>query len=63
MEEKIYKEDELVRDSLDLHQYQHITGSFRPSLISNPTDLLEELHNIRGAATKGMCSQLQQIRY
>lgn len=62
MEEKIRLEDERVRDSLTLAQYESITNSFRPSLISNPSNLSEEFLGIESHIGR-TCSRLQQLRY
>jgi hypothetical protein len=63
MEEKIHMEDEIIRNSLELAEYQTLTGSFRPFLISNPADLIEEFQSIGGHPTHRSCSRLQQMRY
>lgn len=62
MEEKIKLEDERVRESLTLNQYETITRSFCPSLISNPSNLSEEFLNIESQLGR-TCSRLQQLRY
>jgi hypothetical protein len=63
IEEKIRMEDDQIRNSIELSQYQAITGSFHPQLISNPADLIEEFQSIGGHPTKRNCSRLQQMRY
>ena len=53
----------MIRDSIELSQYQTITGSFNPFLITNPADLILEYENIGGNQAKSKCSRLQQMRY
>lgn len=65
MQGKIEQADAEVKDSIEVDQYQQLICSFRPLLITNPSDLAKELQTLNGpgSTTPSRSSRLQQFRY
>jgi len=63
MEEKIIQADIEIRDIIDLPEYMRLTSSLRPTLISNPSDLVSEYQDIASHTISKNFSKIQQMRY
>ena len=64
VQEKISQADANVREQIEVEEYQRLVCSFRPLLITNSTDLVQEFQNLSGpTAHVPHPVRLQQLRY
>mgnify|MGYP000017623619 CR=1 FL=1 len=63
--ERIEQADSNVKDLIDVEEYQRLTCSFRPKLITNSSDLAKEYEELVGHSSGSISrsAKLQHFRY